>query len=353
MTRGLSPAPRTFSTSSPRTCRGETCWPRFIERTAEELNLPCTDEIAASLRASIPSWPAFSDSIEALKRLGAHRRLVGLTNGGRWAAQQMAATLGEPFDDIVTVEDVGVNKPDPQVFAYCLGRQSVHGYQLADYLHVAQSQYHDIGVATKLGYKTAWIERRAGKPSFGGTPVPPSANQLTTISQHSPSLPTCWMTRSRPTRLEVLSGRGIWGFGSLSPCFPDPGGLPGLAWPGWPGDRAGGSFALGDDLLEALRVGLDVGTDCPHRMVGVPGADGGQDGLVLGEDLVRVLEFAVLDGEHHQVEPQFLGQLGVELVEPRAVQQRHDRGVKRQVLFGDPPWVVRFGRLDELVEGLR
>ena len=165
-TRGLSPAPRTFQHErTPDMSWGDMLAPVY-RRMAEELNLPCTDEIAASLRASIPSWPAFSDSIEALKRLGAHHRLVGLTNGGRWAAQQMAATLGEPFDDIVTVEDVGVNKPDPQVFAYCLGRQSVHGYQLADYLHVAQSQYHDIGVATKLGYKTAWIERRAGKPSF-------------------------------------------------------------------------------------------------------------------------------------------------------------------------------------------
>jgi putative hydrolase of the HAD superfamily len=39
----------------------------------------------------------------------------------------MAATLDEPFDDIVRVEDTGLSKPSPQVFAYCRGRQSVHG----------------------------------------------------------------------------------------------------------------------------------------------------------------------------------------------------------------------------------
>lgn len=141
-------------------------------RMAEELALPDSDEIATSLRASIPTWPAFPDSVDALKRLGAGRRLVGLTNAGRWAAGHMARTLGDPFDDIVTVEDVGVNKPNPQVFAYCRGRHSVDGYQLSDYLHVAQSQYHDIGVAHELGFKTAWIERRAGQDGFGGTPAP-------------------------------------------------------------------------------------------------------------------------------------------------------------------------------------
>lgn len=141
-------------------------------RMAGDLGLPCTDEIADAARASIPTWPAFPDSVAALERLGARHRLVAITNGGRWAARQMAAALGEPFADIVTVEDIGANKPDPQVFAYCRGRQSVHGYELSDYLHVAQSQYHDLGVAQRLGYKTAWVERRAGDASYGGTPVP-------------------------------------------------------------------------------------------------------------------------------------------------------------------------------------
>jgi len=36
-------------------------------------------------------------------------------------------------------------------------------------LHVAQSQYHDIGVAHSLGLATCWIERRHGQPGFGGT----------------------------------------------------------------------------------------------------------------------------------------------------------------------------------------
>ena len=39
-------------------------------------------------------------------------------------------------------------------------------------MHVAQSQYHDIGVAMDLGFFTTWIERRAGSEGFGATPIP-------------------------------------------------------------------------------------------------------------------------------------------------------------------------------------
>jgi putative hydrolase of the HAD superfamily len=40
-------------------------------------------------------------------------------------------------------------------------------------LHVAQSQYHDIGVAKRLGYTVCWIERRQGMKGTGGTIMAP------------------------------------------------------------------------------------------------------------------------------------------------------------------------------------
>jgi len=97
----------------------------------------------------------------------------------------MAATLGGPFDDSVTAEDVGVNKPDPRVFDHCAERQLGHGYQREDWLHVAQSQYHDIAAARRLGVATCWIERRAGKGGYGATPRP---SEVTTPDFHYSSL---------------------------------------------------------------------------------------------------------------------------------------------------------------------
>ena len=143
--------------------------PMYVEM-AEKLVLPTGDGEAEGFRLSIPQWPAFPDAVAALKRLRKHFRLVAQTNSDNWALSHFAQTLDQPFDDLITAEDVGRNKPDPQVFAYARGRQSVLGYKLADFLHVAQSQYHDIGVARKLGYAVCWIERRKGKGSTGATP---------------------------------------------------------------------------------------------------------------------------------------------------------------------------------------
>ncbi len=137
---------------------------------AEVLGLPDSHEDAENFRLSIPSWPAFPDSVAALKRLGKRFYLVAMTNSDNWALSHFAKTLDLPFDDMVTAEMVGWNKPDPQVFAFARGRLSKEGYGFDDILHVAQSQYHDIAVAMRLGYQTCWIERRKGKQGTGATP---------------------------------------------------------------------------------------------------------------------------------------------------------------------------------------
>lgn len=139
---------------------------------AKELGLP-TDEISAqAFQMDVLRWPAFPDSVEALKRLRKHFRLVAMTNADRVALSCYAHTLGDPFDDHVCCDDTGVAKPNPQFFAYNRGRQAAHGYKFHEILHVAQSQYHDIGIARELGYSVCWIQRRMGLKGFGGTPTP-------------------------------------------------------------------------------------------------------------------------------------------------------------------------------------
>jgi len=155
----------------------------IYDRMAGELGLGADNR--EGLRNSIAQWPAFADSTEALERLHQRFRLVALTNADNQALAAMADTLGNPFDDTVTCEDVGLNKPDAQVFAYCRGRQSIHDIGLRETMHVAQSQYHDIGVSMQLGYTTCWIERRKGENGFGATPFP---DKITTPDLHFTSL---------------------------------------------------------------------------------------------------------------------------------------------------------------------
>lgn len=141
---------------------------------AAELGLPTDAATADAFQMDVLQWPAFEDSVEALKRLRKYYRLVAMTNADRVAYTCYAHTLGRVFHDGVTCDETGVAKPDPLFFAYNLGRQSAFGYKQSEILHVAQSQYHDIGVARELGYQVCWIERRHDVEGFGGTPEPAS-----------------------------------------------------------------------------------------------------------------------------------------------------------------------------------
>jgi putative hydrolase of the HAD superfamily len=139
---------------------------------AKELGLPSDDASCDVFQLSVLRWGPFADSVEALKRLRTKFRLVAMTNADRTAFSAYSEVLGNPFHDSVTCDDAGCDKPDPQFFAFNKGRQSAQGYKQSEILHVAQSQYHDIGVAVGLGYTTCWIERRQGQAGFGGTPKP-------------------------------------------------------------------------------------------------------------------------------------------------------------------------------------
>lgn len=152
---------------------------------AKELGLPADERSAELFQLSVLRQPAFEDSAETLKRLRRRFRLVAMTNADRTAFTAYSNTLGNPFDDSVTYDEAGCAKPDPMFFAYNRGRQSAFGYKKEDILHVAQSQYHDIGVARSLGYKVCWIERRQGQKGFGGTPA---VSNLTKPDFHFPSL---------------------------------------------------------------------------------------------------------------------------------------------------------------------
>jgi putative hydrolase of the HAD superfamily len=139
---------------------------------AHELGLSPSDEAADLFQNSILQWPAFKDSAEALDRLRSRFRLVAMTNVDRVAFSAYAHTLGWPFHDSVTLDEAQFPKPDPRFFCFNLGRQSAFGFKQGEILHVAQSQYHDIGIAKSLGYSVCWIERRMGQEGFGGTPHP-------------------------------------------------------------------------------------------------------------------------------------------------------------------------------------
>jgi putative hydrolase of the HAD superfamily len=144
---------------------------------APKLGLPVERAKGEKLRDDARHWKAFPDSAAALARLGERYRLVAITNARRWAFDCFAKELGDPFHASFTVDDTGTVKPDPVFFQKVIAFVESEGSGNDDILHVAQSQYHDIGVSRRLGLTNCWIERRHAQKGYGGTFEPSGFTQ--------------------------------------------------------------------------------------------------------------------------------------------------------------------------------
>ena len=114
----------------------------------------------AFLPESLPSWPPFQDTREALRRLQeAGHRLAILSNVDDDLLAGTRRHLGVEFEFVVTAQQVGSYKPQPAHFTTARSRIGDRRW-----LHVAQSYFHDIRPARALGISTAWINRKSETP---------------------------------------------------------------------------------------------------------------------------------------------------------------------------------------------
>ena len=141
---------------------------------ARHWNAAAAEDDHRRFAASIGDWPAFPDTVDALRALGRHARLVILSNVDRASFAATLPRLGVRFAAVLTAEDIGSYKPDPRNFAYLLGYAAALGVPRARLLHVAQSLYHDHAPANAAGITSAWIDRRAAATGWGATAAPPA-----------------------------------------------------------------------------------------------------------------------------------------------------------------------------------
>ena len=130
------------------------------------------DDEAQAFGQSVKDWPAFPDSAAALAYLKRHYKLAILSNIDRASFAHSNRKLGVEFDLVVTAQDVGSYKPTPRNFEVLLERLSALGVPKERVLHTAESLFHDHVPAKRFGLATAWVNRRAGKGSFGATRAP-------------------------------------------------------------------------------------------------------------------------------------------------------------------------------------
>lgn len=114
------------------------------------------------LSRELPEWKPFPDTNPALERLAKNHTLGILSNIDNNLLESTLKHLRAKFDILVTAEKVRSYKPAPAHFKVA---RSIIGDR--PWLHVAQSQYHDIEPANKLGINTTWVNRKELVPAHG------------------------------------------------------------------------------------------------------------------------------------------------------------------------------------------
>lgn len=135
-------------------------------RMAKQLDVESSEEEAERFgsQAVIAGWPCFPGTIEALKKLSRHYRLVALSNIDRFAwtitSNSPTSALGEvDWWKVFTAEDFGddATRADEAkleaLMAYCAS----NGVKKEEILHVAQSLGHDQAPAKRLGLSSVWL----------------------------------------------------------------------------------------------------------------------------------------------------------------------------------------------------
>lgn len=141
-------------------------------RCAEELRLDVDWDECERYGASVPDWPDFPDSAEALAYLKQHYRMIVLSNVDNRSFAGAARKLGIAWDSVFTAEDIGSYKPAQRNFDYLLAGIERMGIARGELLHTAESMFHDHVPARANGLDSAWIFRRHAKTGFGATMDP-------------------------------------------------------------------------------------------------------------------------------------------------------------------------------------
>ena len=149
---------------------------RVAERLGKKITTP------SFLAGSLPKWRPFADTNPALERLRAAGIQLGiLSNVDDDLIAETRRHFTVPFDLVITAQQVRSYKPASPHFT--TARERIGN---ARWLHAAQSNFHDIVPANRLGIDSAWINRRSQKPLEGGTPkfeyptLAPFAEAMTT-----------------------------------------------------------------------------------------------------------------------------------------------------------------------------
>ena len=133
-----------------------------------ELGISLTESDQGCLADTLPDWPVFPEVVGALNVLRERYSLAVISNVDDDLFSRTADGLNVDFDSVVTSQQVQSYKPNPRNFEVASERMAV---ARGRWIHVAESLYHDIGPANRLGITSVWVDR----PDRGGATRPSDA----------------------------------------------------------------------------------------------------------------------------------------------------------------------------------
>lgn len=172
-----------------------------------ELGGTLSQEDLDAFAAGVGAWPAFPDSIDALRRLKQHGKHLGvLSNVDDASFDLTRRRLGDLVDTAVTAEQVGAYKPDPAMFEALFEALAARGIAPGRTLHVAQSRFHDVAPGRALGLDVVWIDRRHGRPGEGVT-VPSEAEPIARFTSLEDFV-AAFTATARDSQVDLSAARG-------------------------------------------------------------------------------------------------------------------------------------------------
>ena len=129
---------------------------QVVRRFGNQFGFTPTNAELERFSDSVGNWPPFDDTNEALRRLSDEFRVAVVSNVDDDLFHDTARHFTVEFDDVITAEQVGTYKPDLAPFETAFTRLGVPPNRL---LHVAQSVYHDVNPAGRIGISCVWVQR--------------------------------------------------------------------------------------------------------------------------------------------------------------------------------------------------
>ncbi len=123
-----------------------------------------SDQEQQSLPDSLPSWKPYSDTVAALHRLKRRFKLGIISNIDDDLFAATAPQLEVAFDYVITAGQARAYKPSLEIFE--LAERKI-GIARNQWLHAAQSVYHDVIPAKSLGMSSVWVNRPSRNPGVG------------------------------------------------------------------------------------------------------------------------------------------------------------------------------------------